>query len=335
VALTLLSDVIVPAVFNRYVQVLTAQNSAFVASGVIQENPAFDALLAGGGKTFDLPFFKDLDDTESNVSSDQGSDATVSNITTGRETAIRQNRNRAWGAADLVEALAGEDIMGAIATRVADYWVRQLERFVIASTQGVVADNIANDSGDMVVNKCIGAAGTPLDQHKFSAEAVIDALQTMGDARESLVAVAMHSVILTRAEKLNLIDSVPDSEGRIAFKTFLGRRVIVDDTLPAVVNGSNVEYSVYLYGAGAFAKGNGSPRVPVEVYRLPLAAAGGGTESLISRVEWLVHPRGFRFTSGSLAGQSPTITEMKAAANWDRVFPERKQVRLAELRVNP
>jgi hypothetical protein len=331
-ALTVLTDVIVPSVFANYVQNLTSQRSAFVQSGVLAGSPAFDALLAGGGRTFDLPYFNDLDDTESGVSADTGAAATPGNITASKEVAIRLSRNRSWGSADLVAELAGADPMIAIANRVADYWVRQLQRIVIAAVQGVVADNVANDAGDMVKNVAIGASGTPTAANKFSTEAFMDTVQTMGDAGENLVAVAMHSVVYTQANKNNLIDFIPDSEGR-PVRSFLGRRVIVDDGLPVVTNGSNLEYSTYLFGLGALARGVGQPRVPVEPERSALARNGGGEETLTSRVTWLVHPRGTKFLSGSMAGQSPANTELKAAANWDRVF-ERKLVRLAELRTN-
>lgn len=331
-AQTLLSDVIVPSVFDQYVQLLTAQRSAFVQSGVAVVDAEASAKLAGGGKTFNMPFFNDLADTESNVSSDTGAAATPQNITTGQEVAIRHSRNQVWGAADLVSALAGADPLAAIASRVADYWVRQRQAMLIRSIRGIIADNVANDSSDMVKNICIGASGSPGDANLFGGEAFIDALQTLGDAQGAIVAVAMHSVVYARAKKLNLIDFLRDSDGT-EIETYMGRRVIVDDGLPVVTNGSNLEYSTYCFGAGAVRLGVGTPRVPAEVERDPKAGNGGGAENLISRVEWLIHPNGFAWLSGSMAGQSPTFAELIAAANWNRVV-ERKLVRIAELRTN-
>ena len=331
-AQTLLSDVIVPSVFDAYVQLLTSQKSAFVQSGVVVDDAESSAKLAGGGKTFDMPFFNDLADTESNVSSDSGGAATPQNITTGREVSIRHSRNQVWGAADLVSALAGADPLAAIANRVAAYWVRQEQAIVIRSIRGVIADNIANDSGDMVKSITIGASGTPTDANRFGGEAFIDTLQTMGDAQGSLVAIAMHSIVYSRAKKLNLIDFLRDSDGT-EIATYQGRRVIVDDGMPVVTNGSNLEYSSYVFGVGALRRGVGSPRVPAEVERDPKAGNGGGTENLVSRIERIVHPNGFAWLSGSMAGQSPTFAELILAANWDRRV-ERKLVRIAELRTN-
>lgn len=334
-ALVQIADIIVPSVFTSYVQLLTAQRSAFVQSGVVETSPTFDELLAGGGRTFDMPHFKDLADTEANVSSDDdfgSDDAVPEKITTGREVSIRHSRNQAWSAADLASALAGADPMEAIASRVADYWVRQQQGFLISSVRGVIADNILNDAGDMV-NDITAGAGAVADGNLFSAEAFIDTIQTMGDFGEMLAAMAVHSVVYRRMQKLQLIDFIPDAEGRISIPTYLGRRVIVDDGLPVVADGPNFEYSTYIFGTGSVALGTGSPKVPTETYREPLAGKGGGQEYLVSRVELLLHPRGFAFTDASVAGPSPTNAEMQLDANWDRRF-ERKLVRIAELKTN-
>lgn len=342
-ALTQITDVVVPSRFTPYMQLLSTERSAFVQSGVAQLDPEFDELLAGGGRTFNLPFYNDLTDNEARVSGDAvadvqvrpfpnpGNDSTPDKITTGQEVAIRHSRNRSWSSADLTGQLSGDDPQAAIASRVAAFWTRQYQRYTIASIQGVIADNIANDSGDMVLD--ISTNSTVSDANRFSAEAFLDAVQTMGDAGEDLVAVAVHSIVYRRMQKLNLIDFIPDSEGRVNIPTFLGRRVIVDDGMPTFLSGSNPTFSCYLFGAGALALAVGSPKVPTEVQREPAAGNGGGQEVLYSRQEVLLHPRGFAWTSASMVGQSPTNAELATAANWNRVF-SRKLVRLAELRVN-
>ena len=55
--------------------------------------------------------------------------------------------------------------------------------------------------------------------------------------------------------KRDLIDSLPDSEGKFSCCMFQGRRVIVDDGLPKV-NGTNLPaYTTYLFAPGAIAAG--------------------------------------------------------------------------------
>lgn len=335
-AATRLSDLVIPEVFLPYVQVLSAEKSAFRNSGVLVDSPVLNALLAGGANTFNVPHFRDLAQTEANISSDNpASSATPLNITTGQEIAQRHNRNQVWSSMDLNAALAGADPLEAIASLVATYWVRQEERMLIAAIQGLIADNIANDSGDMVNSIVIGGAGSLTSANLFSAEAFIDAQQTMGDSQGALGVVSMHSVVYTRAKKNNLIDFIPDSRGEVDIPFFQGLRVVVDDNHPVVDDGnSHYEYSTYLFGVGAIARGDSAPLNPVATQREELAGDGGGQEFLINRVQWAHHPVGFAWLAASQAGQSPTNAELAAAANWDRRYPERKQIKIAELRTN-
>ena len=59
-AKTLVSDIIVPTEFAKYVIERTAEKSAFGVSGVVESDPFWDALARGGGQTVDMPFFQDL-----------------------------------------------------------------------------------------------------------------------------------------------------------------------------------------------------------------------------------------------------------------------------------
>ena len=333
-ASTTISDIVTPSVFTAYMQLLSDERSAFVQSGVMLPSPLMDEFLAGGGTTVNVPHFNDLADTAANISDDSATLATAQNIGTGTEIAIRHSLNQSWGSFDLAAALAGADPLEAVASRVADYWVRQSNRYLIASIQGVMADNIANDSSDMLETIVIGGAGTLTAAHLFSAEAFLDAAQTLGENAENVVALAVHSVVYTRMQKNNLIDFIPDSQGVTNIPTFLGRRVIVDDQLPKVDDSnSHFDYSSYLFGAGSIAFGRGNPKVPTEVNRIPAAGDGGGEEVLHSRQEFIIHPQGFAFV-GSPTKPSPTIAEAQAASSWDRRVQVRGQVAFAELRTN-
>ena len=334
-AATQLTDLVIPDVFTAYMQLLSEEKSAFRASGVLADSALLARLLSGGARVFNVPHFRDLAQTEANVSSDNpASNATPQNITTGQEIARRDSLNQVWSSMDLNEALAGADPLEAIASLVATYWVRQENRRIIAASEGIMADNEANDSGDMLNDIALGGAGTPTASNLFSGEAVIDTQQTLGDSQGDLGIIAMHSVVYTRARKNNLIDFIPDSRGEVDIAFFHNLRVVVDDGLPVNLVAGNNEYSTYIYGAGAIARGVGSALVPTETNREPLSGDGGGQEFLHSRVEWCHHPRGFAWLGASQAGETPTLAELRLAANWDRRFNERKQIKFAELRTN-
>lgn len=341
---TRVSDVIVPEVFTPYMMVLTEEKSRLVQSGLLSRSEALDNLLAGGGITFQVPSFRDLDNDADRISTDTSvpfadADAALPagvarppdplKIQTLKEIAVRLNRNNSWSSSDLAAILAGADPMQAIASRVADYWQRRLQAAFIATWNGVIADNVANDAGDYVND--ISGGGYVAGVTDFSAEAFLDAAQTMGDSQEDLTGVAVHSVVYNRMQKNNLIDFIPDARGEINIPTFLGREVIVDDGLPR----TGSVYDTWLFGAGTTQFGVGTPPVPTEVDRKPGGGNGGGQDVLYSRVMWTLHPTGHAWT-GTAGDGGPANTgtgndDLDEAGSWNRVYPERKQIKFARL----
>ena len=342
--LTQVSDVIVPEIFTPYVQQLTEEKARLVQSGAVARDEMMDSFLAGGGLTFNMPSWRDLDNDADNVSTDDVSDviaadynagtpnprldATPLKIETDQEIAVRLNRNQHWSSADLTADLAGSDPQSAIASRVAYYWARRLQAVFIATWNGVIADNVANDSGDY--QNDISGGGFVEGVTTFSAEAFIDTALTMGDSMEDLTMIMVHSVVYARMQKNNLIDFIPDARGEILIPTFLRREVIIDDGLPVT---SGV-HDTWLFGAGASRLGVATPQVGTEVYREPLAGNGGGQEILSSRVQWSLHPMGHAYTGTAPnggPGNGTGANQLNNAGSWDRRRPERKQIKFARL----
>ena len=340
---TQIADVIVPEIFTPYTQQLTETKSRLVQSGALATNEMLNSELAGGGLTFNIPSMQDLDDDADRVSTDtsavfasadasipagQARDPDPLKVGTGQEIAVRLSRNNSWSTTDLAAALAGTDPQNTIGARVAAYWVRRLQTAFVATMNGVIADNTANDSGDYT-NDISGASFTD-GVTNFSAEAFLDAAVTMGDSMEDLTMVMMHSVVFNRAQKNNLIDFIPDSEGRVQIPTFLGREVIVDDGVPR----TGSVYDTWLFGAGAVQLGQGAPKVPTEIERKPGAGNGGGQEVLYNRLEWIIHPVGHAYTGtppNGGPGNGTGSNELNNAASWNRVYPQRKQIKFARL----
>jgi hypothetical protein len=333
--ITQISDVVVPEVFTPYVQQLSEEKSRLIQAGVLTRDAQLDQAIAGGGLTFNVPSFKDLDNETERVSTDgPGPDYTGGaapdplKTGTSQEIAVRLSRNNSWSSADLTAALAGADPMASIGSRVANYWARRLQAAFVATMNGVIADNVANDSSDYV-NDVSGLSYTA-GVTDFSAEAFLDAALTMGDSMEDLVAVMVHSVVYNRMQKNNLIDFIPDARGETMIPTFLGRQVVVDDGMPRTGN----VYDTWLFGFNAVALGVGSPKVPTEVKRDADAGNGGGADILFNRIEWTIHPRGHAYTGTSPNGgpsNAATTNNLAAAGSWNRVYPERKQIKFARL----
>lgn len=340
--ITQIADVVVPEIFTPYTQQLTEDKARLIQAGAVARDPELDRLLAGGGLTFDAPSWKDLDNDEERTSTDSVparytagvADPDPLKIGTATEIAVRLSRNNSWSSADLASVLAGADPMAAIADRVAYYWTRRLQAMFVATVKGLFADNDAAPSGtehvagDMTHD--ISGASYSAGVTDFSAEAFLDAALTMGDSQDGLRMVMVHSVVYNRMQKNNLIDFIPDARGEIMIPTFLGREVIVDDNVPF----SSGVYQSWMFGPGALRLGVGTPKVPTELERLAGAGNGGGAETLYNRVEWCLHPVGNKYAGTSPKGgpsNAATANNLADAGSWQRVFPERKQIKIARL----
>lgn len=327
-----ISDTIVPEVFSAYMLKETMYTSAFYQTGVMRPDADLGRKLAGGGRTFNVPFWKDLADDESDPASDDpDSHAVPGGIQTAKDVALRQVRTRGWSTANLVAELAGDDPMKRIKERVNSYWGRQFDKIAIATWRGVIADNIANDGGDMVKNISMDTVGTPGASNLINAEAVMDAAQTMGDEKQTLNLIVMHSVVNTRLAKQDLIDFRPDSTGKGWLSYYMGYRVLVSDQTPVIQGANQLLYHTYLFGPNAMGWAESAVAKPVEVESKPSAGDGMGVETLWTRRQFALHPYGIKFTDNAVGGEFPTNAELMLATNWDRVYAERKQIPAAVL----
>lgn len=336
-ATTRISDIMDVTIFRDLPQVDGPERTAFFESGIITRNGLLDELANSPGKTAELPFWNDLDGSvEVNYSSDDpGSSATPQKITQGEQIARKAYVNQGWQAADLASELAmGGTAMEAIRAKTDRYFMRQWQRRLVASVNGIVADNVDNDDSDMVVDFAVEDSDNQTASTRFNRDSFVEAVYTMGDAAaENVSAIAVHSAVMSQMVKNDDIVYIPDSQGQLTIPTYMGARVIVDDGLPAVAGStSGFKYTSVIFGQGAFGYGVGSPETPAEVEREAAQADGGGIETLWVRNTWILHPFGFQAT-GTPSGTSFTQTELATAAVWDRVL-DRKLVPMSVLITN-
>jgi hypothetical protein len=295
----------------------------------------FDELAAGGGRTVEMPFWKDLTATRQLIS--DSASLTVNKITSDKDIARIHNDAQAWSVNHLAKVISGDDPMQAIVDLVADYWARTDEGLLVSCLKGMFA--AATMSGNLLAIHSESVAGQSAAT-RLNGATFVDATVKLGDRGDRLAAVAMHSAVEAAMRKLDLIDFIPDSEGKSQIRTFQGRRVIVDDNLPTRAGSTDgTVYTTYLFGPGAFAKGvaplagtplqGGIGTEGVELFRDALASDSG----LINRRRYILHPRGVKFTSASVAADSPTNAELETGANWTRVF-ENKNVRIVAVTHN-
>jgi hypothetical protein len=315
-ATTQLADIFVADYYGALAPVNSPEKTAVFESGIITKSPELDAIAQNGQGTSEISYWQDLDaDEEPNISNDNPDDlGEVGKAEQGSMRARTLYLNKGYGVADLTSELANSEPMQHIRNRFGTYWTRRWQRYLLGAARGVIASNILNDAGDMVVD-----AGATI-----SAGAFQDAAFTSGDAADVFAAIGVHSVVMNQMVKQDLIEYLRDSDGKIILATYLGKPVFMDDSL---IYGPGRYLSVF-FGQGAFGYGEGNPTVPVELERKASGGNGGGAEVLWERKTLILQPAGFSWKGSTNQNLSPTAVQYAAAANWERVF-DRKQVPFA------
>lgn len=324
-AITRIADVIQPTVFTSYIQKKIVEKSALIQSGIMQTDSEFNTLASGPNTLINMPFWNDLTG-DSEIMNDTGA-LTPDKIGSSKDVARKQGRAKAWGANGLSALLSGDDPMGAIANRVVDFWLREDQKILLHTLKGVFAStSMASHVHD------ISAAPTTSnpDAQLLVGGSVVDAAQKLGDAKDILTAVAMHSVVeayLVKRQLIEYVTTVNEFNQEIRIPYFMGKRVIVDDAMPFTPG--TLEAEIYLFGTGAIAYGQGShPEIlGTEIARDSLASSG--EDYLINRKIFIMHPRGIKWTETAAAGTFPTNAELATGTNYELVY-DPKEIRIVK-----
>lgn len=325
-SVTQIADIIVPSSFTSYQLEASMTSTALFQSGILVRNGEMAAQLQAGAQSFTVPFWADLADVESDVTSDDPTVLSTPQKVSARKQVVRKSYlHQSFSDMSLASELSGDNAIEMVQKRVLAYWDRQYEKRLIATLKGVLYSNVANNSSDMV-NDISGAAGALAN---FNGGAVIDTALTLGDRLSDVKAIAMHSAIFGESLKNNEIAFFKPSENSIEIPTYKGMAVVIDDNLTPTAG----VYITVLMGMGAFGYAVAEPRTGygTELARIPAAGNGGGQSVLHSRMNVALHPLGFTFTGTSVAGDSPTQAELATASNWTRAVSQRKSVPLAFL----
>ena len=318
-ASTRLSNIIVPERWVPYVVQRTTELSLLWTSGIVQPVAELNGFVSNGGNTMNMPFWQDLAG-ESEVLSATGAALSVNPITSAQDQAVVMARGKAWGINELAAALSGDDPARIIGDLVAAWWARDMQRTLKAQLTGIfAAASMATNIHD--VSAVAGSEG-------ISAVNYLDAVQKLGDAKDNIAAIVMHSAVENQLAKLNLIEFVTFADSNIRVPFLMGKRVIVDDGMTVTGTGASAVYDTILFGQGAigYADGTGTRLTEVETDRDSLA----GEDYIINRRHFVLHPRGVRYI-GAATGGGPDNATLATGASWERVY-DPKSIRIVMFR---
>lgn len=319
---TRIQDIIQPEIFTPYVIQRTMELSALIQSGIARNMDEFDRLASGPNTLVNMPYWEDLTG-DPEVMNDQDH-TEPGKITTNVDVARKLAFTKSYGANALAALLSGDDPMRAIADLFAAYWQRQYQRILLCVLDGIFAASNMSDKVHDITGE---------ENNLINGKTFLDAVQRMGDAKDLLTAVMMHSAVENYLAKNDLIEFKEESQGKVRLPYFMNKRVIVDDNMPFdQETGVGV---AYLFGEGAIAWGNGSHEriLQTEVVRDGLSLAG--EDVLVNRRILIMHPRGVRWTETDVTapGQFPTMQDLQKGSNWSRVY-EPKAVRIVKFVFN-
>lgn len=298
-------DVVIPDIWNPYIEEQSTLLNAFIGSGVVQP---MAELNAPAGDFVNIPNWVANLSGDAEVLSDSSS-LTPGNITADKQRAVVLHRGRAFGARDLSRLAAGSDPLGAIGNKVAAYIANEQQKDLLACVNGAFAGGLSN----LVVST---------DQAYPTASMVSGARALLGDQGEKLSVLALHSSAYYQLVTLKALDYVSAAElgatapvggtrqpsfGDVRIPTYMNMRVVVTDDL-----GAN---DVIFFTPGAVASGQ-QAGLNSESDRDILAKA-----SYIS-FDWhnVYHPIGTRY-AGTAA--NPNRTALATGSNWVQVFNDK------------
>lgn len=332
---TVIGDLITNTQFLRYFALAMNDRSRLLKSGIVGVDAEIQARCnAAGfsGNFVKLPFFNVLatgaGHTEERIV--EGTALTPDGITAAEDQAVITRRGKAFGATDLSAEISGEDPMQTIANQLADWWNVRKEAKLFATLKGVFADNVANDSSDLVLD---------ITNEQGSA-AILDkgtinlAAQLLGDKKTELTAIAMNSAAETVLANMDMNAGLyRASDNPAILSKYNGRDIFIDDNCGYTSSTKVAE--IYLFGRGAVANAAVPTRVPFETGRDKLK----GEDFLVTRVSEIVHVRGIKWNATDAnpdnaktgtKGQTGYIAGLEDAGNWDRVY-DKKDIRVVKL----
>lgn len=305
---TQIEDVIVPELFEPYVIEKTTEKLELMTGGAIVNDSRLNSFVAGEGVTTTFRGWNRLSGKSQVIS--ETKELNVNKINSKSEIVTKLIRGNAWGAHTLAGALTATDPMKVIGDMMVDYWVPEEKRLILCMLKGVFA------SAEMKRTHTLDISGETGDKAVISGNAILDAKQLLGDNAGILAMLYMHSAVFTTLQKQKLIEYIPVPNSEIVIPTYLGYKVLVDDSAP-VDSSSPKKFTTYLLAQGAIARGTGVPSTLVTMERDRNSL--GDKNIVIHRRAFCHHPIGVSWKGAdSITLETPEDADLENASYWEK-----------------
>jgi hypothetical protein len=296
------------------------RETPFWTSGAFSSDGRVNQLISAGSQTFTVPMINDLDaKVEPNYSNTIYTDIAVPR---GIDAKSMQGRmaylNEGFLESRLEKYLqGGVSALPLIAQQISGYWQQEAEQRAIATIIGI-------RNNDQATGKKI----TIESATAFDASLFLDAEATMARKYRGRGAIVVHPSVALALRKAQLLIPFTDPANLRTVDTFNGRTVIESlDGTKVGTTVANTQYVSYMLNADAFAAESVAGYDDLELERSASRASGGGTNTLWTRRNMLIHPMGYSFVAAesSLTGGtaneaiSASWEDLQKAANWSLI----------------
>lgn len=334
-SITQVADIIDPSIFVPYLREQATYVTKLFQSGILDyRDPRVSELVQGkGGSVINMPYWSPMSGDAENLS--DAASLTPKKESADQDKAIKHFRGDAREWNQLARYIAGDDPGRMIADKWAQWWAEDMQKNrLIPTLKGIFATALA---ASHVKDVSIEDGNAATASNLIGSSSFLDAVFLLGDHWMDIEAIVMHSVPFQRLLELNLIEFEPISEQSVKIPTYLGRTVLVDDDCPVVAGAtSGYKYTSYLFQRGTVAYGEEN----LDIVMGPTGTSAfesdrdilANNSIAVTRRHFVMHPRGVAFT-GTIAGTSPTNTELENGANWTKKYSD-KNIRIVELITN-
>lgn len=310
-----ISDIIQHDIITSGDVLASSEKQSFVSSGIFGSDPDINTAISGikKGSTIEIDYLVEPDFVEPEYGDDSNTDITPQNIGEDMFRAAIMFPNVAFAEKSIVKVLRAHadenDGLQALIDYIAKYWDKYKQRQAFAIFNGMIADNVANDSEDLIEK-----VATP-----FDFDVAVDALAKRGDAMvDEMDHIFMNSTVYAARLKAGQITVEKEENTGLSISTWNGLRVHVDDILVPVAGKSLTIFAKSGALVEATIDMNSNGMQALEYSRDAKKGHGAGLTEVISRIGGIWHPAGWDYTKSSQAGVSRNLAETALAANWDR-----------------
>lgn len=315
--MTKILDTIQPEQYTKYTNTYAEKHSAFIQSGILVATPSLDAMIIGGGKLVTMPEWQRTDLVDQVIQEDVAIE--TGKTKAGAQIAHRLERGTGASYTDLAAILAGSNPITQILNDFGDYTVESDQEILRSILKGLFANGTGQNKGALLDSHVSdqSEAQNPV----ICPEMVIDARSILGTSRSKITVIAMHSKVKAELEKQNVQTKhfIPASDSKSGFDTYLGMRVVEDDSLLPDADGV---YETFLYATASVGINTATP-TDLITYETDREKAKGNNMVYVRRSR-VIHPFGLKFTSKKVSLEFPTNEDLAFAANWEKVHETKK-----------